>query len=788
MAKQVCDEFIVYSHPDPIEFTGKNNIVINSEGHDLFSQSGFQKDFEISFDILSLNLSGSPKQATLLSVKNEDLNNKWPWVSFRRETTSSNLELTIRWWSVWAVTRSYIWSDVHSVKISRENGKLYIAINGWNKEKVYDFAGFTDYFDKPITIGSIYQNWGYDRYIKATLSNILIKTIDTNSCYTWDVLAVTWDCQMTAVFTSSGSCTYGGEIYENWSVLTWYQSDSVTCPNSCVSQVATCNNGEWSVNNFSTEYSHSSCSYSGFSCDAGEYPLSSCPDNWICSSCTGYSVSENACNQLSPIYRLESCSGHYHVSGDVCELDTYTITWKNDDWTTIDTTQVWYGEMPVHTSGTKANTEEYTYIFLWWNPELTWVTEATTYTAVYNSIINVYTATIVASPEWYGTVDSGSVVAEYGTSISTNWNELTIWLTTILATPAETWAQYTYAFNGWTFSNCGSEWNYEIGPNCEITANFERTTNEYTVTIVSSDINSWTVTTWSITVLYWTSISKSGNIVTIWSETSTANANPQTWQYDFDFVDWTDTCGATVTTWCEITANFDSSLRSYTLDLVVGTWIELIYYKVNWEDNFISTWVSAIISGVEAWSMIYAYAEPKNWYIYTDTSVDNPWSVLVTWNNIFSPEATSDSVQYVVYHYVKRVWENTYALTDTETRYGTADTIVSISSLARAEDFPCASLSGVRWSLTWTESWPWEIVTWAMIEWDGLTQIHIYYVRNYHEISLTGDSHVASLTWDGVRECGSDRPIGATPKPWYHFVRWEEREKEEKEDEDINWW
>ena len=128
------------------------------------------------------------------------MNNQWPWISFRRDGTTSKLELTSRWWSSWAVTKKYTGSDVHSVKITRENGKVYIAINGWNKEEVSDYSNFTGFFDKPITIGSIYQSWAYSRYIKATLSNIMIKTIDTTSCHTWNVYVVTWDCQMTANF------------------------------------------------------------------------------------------------------------------------------------------------------------------------------------------------------------------------------------------------------------------------------------------------------------------------------------------------------------------------------------------------------------------------------------------------------------------------------------------------------------------------------------------------------------------------------------------------------------
>jgi len=34
---------------------------------------------------------------------------------------------------------------------------------------------------------------------------------------------------------------------------------------------------------------------------------------------------------------------------------------------------------------------------------------------------------------------------------------------------------------------------------------------------------------------------------------------------DYEFLDWTNTCGNTVTTGCTITANFKSTLRSYTV-------------------------------------------------------------------------------------------------------------------------------------------------------------------------------------------------------------------------------
>ena len=50
-------------------------------------------------------------------------------------------------------------------------------------------------------------------------------------------------------------------------------------------------------------------------------------------------------------------------------------------------------------------------------------------------------------------------------------------------------------------------------------------------------------------------------------------------------------------------------------------------------------------------------------------------------------------------------------------------------------------------------------------------------------MTLLKDEHTESVSWSWVRECGSEVPIEATPKPWYHFVRWEEEERTDEEGE-----
>jgi hypothetical protein len=47
----------------------------------------------------------------------------------------------------------------------------------------------------------------------------------------------------------------------------------------------------------------------------------------------------------------------------------------------------------------------------------------------------------------------------------------------------------------------------------------------------------------------------------------------------------------------------------------------------------------------------------------------------------------------------------------------------------------------------------------------------LYYTRNYHKVTLSGDEHVAQLKINGeereesILECGTDVPIDAIPNP-----------------------
>jgi hypothetical protein len=48
----------------------------------------------------------------------------------------------------------------------------------------------------------------------------------------------------------------------------------------------------------------------------------------------------------------------------------YTVTWKNEDWTVIDTTRVSYGQKPTHVNPVQPSDEMYSYRFAWWEPAI----------------------------------------------------------------------------------------------------------------------------------------------------------------------------------------------------------------------------------------------------------------------------------------------------------------------------------------------------------------------------------------------------------------------------------
>ena len=220
-------------------------------------------------------------------------------------------------------------------------------------------------------------------------------------------------------------------------------------------------------------------------------------------------------------------------------VNKYTVTWKNGD-TVLKTEQVEYGTKPTYdgVTPTKPATEQYTYTFTGWTPEIAAVTGDATYTAQFNSTVNKYTVTW---KNYDGSVLEKDENVEYGTMPEYNGEEPT----------KEGDAQYTYTFKGWTPEITA------VTGNKEYKAVFEQTVNEYTVTWKNGK-----------TVLQSGKV-KYGTKPTYDGETPTKGGDAQ---YTYTFKGWNPAVAA-VTGDVTYEAQFNSTVNKYTV-----TW-------KNWDGN-----------------------------------------------------------------------------------------------------------------------------------------------------------------------------------------------------------
>ncbi len=206
-------------------------------------------------------------------------------------------------------------------------------------------------------------------------------------------------------------------------------------------------------------------------------------------------------------------------------INEYTITWKNDDGTVIDSADVAYDETPTHAAPVKASTAQYHYEFAGWDPAVASVTGEAAYTATFTPILRSYTIT------WLN---------ENGSQIDTTTVAYGATPTHAAPTKAST-AQYDYTFAGWgEVVAVTGEATYQ--------ATFTPVLRSYTITWLNDD-NSLIGTT---TVAYGT------------TPTHAAPTKAETAEYTYTFAGWSPAV-VSVTGAATYTATFNSTKRSYTI-------------------------------------------------------------------------------------------------------------------------------------------------------------------------------------------------------------------------------
>ena len=214
------------------------------------------------------------------------------------------------------------------------------------------------------------------------------------------------------------------------------------------------------------------------------------------------------------------------------ELRQYTVTFKSEDGTELQSGSVAYGETPAYTGAqpTKAADDQYTYTFTGWDQAIAAVTGDATYTATFTETLRSYTVTFLNED---GTeLQSGSVA--YGeTPVYSG------------AQPTKAGdAQHTYTFAGWSPAITA------VTGDATYTATFGEASAEYTVIFKNEDGTELQ----SGSVAY-------GETPVYSGATPTKGA---TAQYTYTFAGWTPVIEA-VTGDATYTATYTETLRSYTV-------------------------------------------------------------------------------------------------------------------------------------------------------------------------------------------------------------------------------
>lgn len=156
-----------------------SNVAYIDTGVQLFNNTTWEKDFEISFRLVEYSAANQTPdpvdnnvQHTIMNTKFENANAKYPGFTFRRST--NGLELTSRNKDTKA-TKAITYSSNMLIRIVRNNKKVYYNVNGSSFTLLQDFTNLYQQFTTPVTFGATIMDNVPRRFTNCTLSEIQIR-------------------------------------------------------------------------------------------------------------------------------------------------------------------------------------------------------------------------------------------------------------------------------------------------------------------------------------------------------------------------------------------------------------------------------------------------------------------------------------------------------------------------------------------------------------------------------------------------------------------------------------
>ena len=211
------------------------------------------------------------------------------------------------------------------------------------------------------------------------------------------------------------------------------------------------------------------------------------------------------------------------------EKNKYTVTFVNEDGTTLETHVLEYDAIPTYRGATptKAADEQYTYTFVGWNPSIKRVKNDITYTAKYTTKTNTYEITFKDED---GTILANSQKVEYGSK----------------AIEPEKPTREGYTFKGWYNGNTEYKFTEQVKGNVELVARWEK--SKYIITFANYDG----------TILE-TQTVEHGAMPTYTGTTPVKQADEQ---YTYTFIGWEPSIEIALNN-ATYTALYTSTIRSY---------------------------------------------------------------------------------------------------------------------------------------------------------------------------------------------------------------------------------